>query len=183
MSMFSATKFVKRNERKIRMLARFLVVFNLLALPMYAVMLAGAQLPPLQDATTTAVFAVFKLLGYEATRSGTTISLGAPLDVDIAIDTDCAAWKSIYAYAALVLATPFTLGWKRRLGLVLAGTVVLFAMNIVRIVSTVAAAMAFGLAVLDVVHTVLWREGMILAVVLLWFLAVRGHRGRPKGKK
>jgi exosortase/archaeosortase family protein len=181
--MFSAKKFVKRNERKIRMLARFLVVFNLLAIPMYAVMLSGTQLPALQDATTTVVFAVFRLLGYDATRSGTTIGLGAPLNVNIAIDTDCAAWKSMYAYAALVLATPFAMGWKKRSGLVLAGTVALFALNVVRIVSTVAAAMAFGLAVLDVVHTVFWREGMILAVVLLWFLAVRGYRARPKGKK
>jgi exosortase/archaeosortase family protein len=181
--MFSAKKFVKKNERKIRLLARFLVVFNLLAIPMYAVMLSGAQLPALQDATTTVVFAIFRLLGYDATRSGTTIALGAPLDVNIAIDTDCAAWKSMYAYAALVLATPFTIGRTRRLKLVLAGVAVLFALNVVRIVSTAAAAMAFGIATLDVVHTVLWREGMILAVVLLWFLAVRGYRGQPKGKK
>lgn len=171
---FSATKFVKKNERKIRLLARFLVAFNLLALPMYVVMLSGAQLPALQDATTGVVFAVFRLLGYEATRSGTTITLGAPLYTNIAIDTDCAAWKSMYAYAALVLATPFAMGWKKRLGLILAGTAVLFALNIVRIVSTVAAAVAFGIGVLDVVHTVLWREGMILAVVAMWFASVRG---------
>jgi len=171
--MFSAKKFVTKNRRKLLMLVEFIVKFNLLAIPMYAIMLSGMQLQPLQDATTSAVYAAFKLLGYAAERSGTTIALGAPLYTNIVIDTDCAAWKSMYAFAALMLATPFALGWEKRLKLIVLGVAALFVLNVVRIVSTVAAAVTFGAAWLDVVHTVLWREGMILAVVLFWFVAIR----------
>lgn len=171
--MFSTAKFVKRNEQKIRKLVRFLVVFNLLAIPMYAVLLSGTQLPLLQSVTTDVVSSIFRALGYSAERAGYTIAFTAPLQTSIAIDTDCAAWKSMYAYAALVLATPFAIDWRKRTKLILAGVIALFALNVVRIVSTVAAAVAFGAAWLDVVHTVLWREGMILAVVLLWFVAIK----------
>ncbi|MFH1623049.1 MAG: exosortase/archaeosortase family protein [Candidatus Aenigmatarchaeota archaeon] len=181
--MFSAAKFVSKNKKKILKLVRFLVVFNVLAIPMYAILLSGAQLQPLQSFTTDIVYAVFGFLGYATERHGTTIALGAPLHTDIAIDADCTAWKSMYAYAALVMATPLAIGWKKRSKLIAAGVLALFALNVVRIVSTVAAAAAFGVATLDVVHTVLWREGMIAAVVLFWFLAVRGYAARPKSKK
>jgi len=181
--MFSAAKFMSKNKKKILKLVRFLVVFNVLAIPMYAIILSDMQLQPLQDATTSAVYAAFKLLGYAAERSGTTIAFGAPLYTNIVIDTDCAAWKSMYAFAALMLATPFALGWEKRLKLILLGVAALFVLNVVRIVSTVAVAVSFGIGWLDVVHTVLWREGMILAVVAFWFLAVRRHAGRPKSKK
>ena len=181
--MFSAKKFVAKNRRKLLMLVEFIVKFNLLAIPMYAIILSGMQLQPLQDATTSAVYAIFRFLGYAAERSGTTIAFGAPLYTNIVIDTDCAAWKSMYAFAALIVATPFALGWEKRLKLILLGVAALFVLNVVRIVSTVAVAVSFGIGWLDVVHTVLWREGMILAVVLFWFLAVRGYAGRPKSKK
>lgn len=169
----SAAKFVKANEEKIKKLVRFLVLFNLLAIPMYAVLLSGAQLPALQSVTTDAVYSIFQALGYSAERAGFTITFTAPLQTSIVIDMDCTAWKSMYAFAALVLATPGKMGWKRRLVLILAGVLALFALNVVRIVSTVAAAAAFGIATLDVVHTVLWREGMILAVVAMWLVSVR----------
>ena len=181
--MLSAKKFVTKNRRKLLLLGEFIVKFNLLAIPMYAVLLSGMQLQPLQSVTTDAVYAVFKILGYAAERNGTTISFGSPLYTDIVIDTDCTAWKSMYAYAALVLATPFAIGWGKKSKLILIGVLALFALNAVRIVSTVAVAVAFGAGWLDVVHTVLWREGMILAVVAFWFLAVQGGAGRPKSKK
>lgn len=181
--MLSAKKFVAKNRRKLLLLAEFIAKFNVLAIPMYAIILSGMQLQPLQDATTSAVYAAFKLLGYAAERSGTTIAFASPLYTNIVIDTDCAAWKSMYAFAALIVATPFALGWEKRLKLILVGVFALFVLNVVRIVSTVAAAVSFGIGWLDVVHTVLWREGMILAVVAFWFLAVRRYAGRPKSKK
>jgi exosortase/archaeosortase family protein len=181
--MLSAKKFVAKNRRKLLLLAEFIVKFNLLAIPMYAIMLSGTQLQPLQSVTTDAVYAVFKILGYAAERSGTTIAFGSPLYTNIVIDTDCTAWKSMYAFVALMLATPFALGWEKRLKLILLGVAALFVLNVARIVSTVAFAVSFGISWLDVVHTVLWREGMILAVVAFWFLAVRGYAGRPKSKK
>jgi len=166
---------VEKNERDIALLARFLVAFNLLALPMYAILLSGAQLPILQTMVASIVDAVLNAMSYTTSLSGMVIHMEAPLRADIAIDADCTGWKSMYAYAALVLATPLAMGWKKRTKLVVIGVSALFALNIARIVTTLAAAVAFGPATLDVVHTVLWREGMIAAVVVFWFLAVRGH--------
>ncbi|MCX6820571.1 MAG: archaeosortase/exosortase family protein, partial [Candidatus Aenigmarchaeota archaeon] len=141
------------HERKLLMLVRFVVIFNLLAIPMYAILASGTQLPALQEATTDVVFAIFRALGYTAERSGFTIVFTAPLQAGIVIDTDCTGWKSMYAFAALVIATPFAIGWKRRSMIVALGVAALFALNIVRIVSTVAAAAAFGIGTLEVVHT------------------------------
>jgi len=171
--MFSARNFVEKNERKITLLARFLVAFNLLALPMYAVILSGTQLPILQSIVASIVDAVLNAMSYSTSLSGMVIRVASPVAVDVAIDADCTGWKSMYAYAALVLATPLAMGWRKRTKLVVIGMSALFVLNIARIVSTVAAASVFGVAVLDVVHTVLWREGMIIAVVLLWFAVVR----------
>jgi len=173
--MFSAEKFVKMHERKLLLIVRFLVIFNLLAIPMYLILISGTTLPALQEVTTDVVFAIFRALGYSAERAGFTITFTAPLQASIVIDTDCTGWKSMYAFAALVVATPFAMGRKKRSMIVAMGVAVLFLLNIVRIVSTVVAAVAFGIATLDVVHTLLWREGMILAVLALWVISVRPY--------
>ena len=46
----------------------------------------------------------------------------------------------------------------------------LFLLNFVRIVSTILFSLKFGFQYLDIVHTFLWREGLILAVVCVWYL-------------
>ena len=58
----------------------------------------------------------------------------------------------------------------------LIGSATLFAINIVRLVTTVLAAYSLGFGALDVMHTVLWREGLIIAVLALWFFWLRNQK-------
>ncbi len=159
-------RFIIRNEKKLEIVADFLIKFNLLSIPMYVILLTGLQFYPLQTLLTNTVYEIFKLMGYSLEKHFTTILFSKPFVAKITMDMDCTAWKSMYALAALIIASPVKGDKKWKYTLL--GILVIFALNIVRIVSTVLIAGIIGLQYLDIIHTVFWREGMILAVVLIW---------------
>jgi exosortase/archaeosortase family protein len=166
----------------------FLLKFNLLAIPMYLIIFSGTNLPFLEKLTTDIVFPLLEHAypgqivrppdaNWFFVASGTSIE-------KIYIDTDCTAWKSMYALAALMMASPLPKG-KKKLEDFGIGLLAIFSINIVRIYSTIAFSITFGMQYLDVVHTVLWREGMILAVVgiwALWYWKMRGKSFHEKAK-
>lgn len=73
----------------------------------------------------------------------------------------------MYAIASLILITPIGTMKKRfKIAALCVGLV--FLLNITRIVSTIAISATFGFNLFDIFHTLLWREGMILAVIGIW---------------
>jgi exosortase/archaeosortase family protein len=170
-------------RRKLWAVALFLVKFNLLAIPMYLVLWLNLSYPPLQIFLTDLVCRTLNFLGYDAALVNSPISLVPLISVSdqlpkIQISWDSTGWKSLYALAALTIATPFAT-IKGKAKFLAVGLLLLFVLNFVRILTTILTAVNYGFQYFEVVHTLLWREGLILAVVLLWYwwLRAEGLRG------
>lgn len=116
----------------------------------------------LQEGLTSLVGSITTLLGYSFTAEGTSIVGKNAIYI---ITRDCLGWKSMSVFAALVFATPKA---RDRLKIFIGGLAILLAANIVRIVSTVILA-EHGIISFDIIHTFLWRWGMSLVVLILWF--------------
>lgn len=165
---------------RIELIVDFLIKFNLLALPMYIVMLSGTKFYPLQLMLTNVVHAIVTSLGYEVVKDGITLTLvSMPAVVNVIIGMDCTAWKSMYALVALMIASPVP-NDRNKLKHILLGVAAVFVINIVRLVTTVLAGYRFGMRYLDIVHTLLWQEGMIFAVVLIWMLWLKREKEKQK---
>jgi exosortase/archaeosortase family protein len=105
----------------------------------------------------------------------------------IVIDADCIGWKSMYMFFALVLATPIRekeklknkikkFFPKTKLKALVIGIPVLFIINFFRILTTILIGYYFGISYFNVAHTILWREGLIFAVLLIWFLWLKKEK-------
>lgn len=166
----------KRNIEKIEMMADFLIKFNLLAIPMYVILLTGIEFYPLQIALTELVHGIITALGYEAVKNGIVLTfVNQPFIATVVMGVDCIAWKSMYALAALMLASPVA-NDRKKLRYIVLGILFVFVLNIARLVTTVLIGYQFGMGYLDIVHTVLWREGMIFAVIAIWLLWIKKQK-------
>jgi len=83
------------------------------------------------------------------------------------VSRGCDAVQPTALYLSAILATPAA--WKRRLAGIAAGVLVLFALNLVRIVSLYYVG-AFAPDWFDVVHVDLWGAVFVLLAVSLWLL-------------
>lgn len=165
-----------RQIEKLEVLLDFLIKFNLLAIPMYIAILAGLELYPLQQMLTNVVYTVVTALGYEAAKDGITLMLiSQPYIAIIVMGVDCTAWKSMYALAALAIASPVP-NDKKKWRFIVLGVMLIFALNIVRLVTTVLVGYWYGMWYLDVTHNLLWREGMIFAVVAIWAFWIKKQK-------
>ena len=166
----------ERGIEKIEILADFLIKFNLLAIPMYIILLTGIEFYPLQIVLADLVHGIITALGYEAVKNGIVLTfVSQPFIATIVMGVDCTAWKSMYALAALMLASPVA-NDKKKLKYILLGVLFVFALNIVRLVTTVLIGYEFGMEYLNIVHTLLWREGMIFAVIAIWLLWIKKQK-------
>lgn len=169
-------KLRKKSVERIELLADFLIKFNLLAIPMYVLLFSGAEFYPMQLLLTDLVHWIITALGYEAVKNGIMLTLvSTPMIVTVMMGVDCTAWKSMYALAALMVASPVA-NDKKKVKYILLGVSFLFVLNIVRLATTVLVGYRLGMWYLDIMHTVLWREGMILAVVAFWLLWIKEQK-------
>jgi len=174
----------KKLRRKFLAIAVFLVAFNLLAIPMYLVLWYNLSCLPLQTFLTELVYRTLNLLGYKVELIASQIDVVPMISMSdqsplILISWDSTGWKTLYALAALTIATPFV-KMKKKLKFLAIGLPFLFALNFARILTTILIAINYGFQYFDVVHTLLWREGMILAVVLIWYIWLRGIKFKDK---
>ncbi len=170
-------KILERRKKLVTILI-FLIKFNLLAIPMYIIMYLDLTLPPLQVFLADMTEKILTSLGYSVARQDQFLTLS---NITIDISMDCTGWKSMYALAALTIATPSI--WKKKLRFLVIGLPAIFLLNFIRIVTTIIFALQFGLQYLEIVHTLFWREGLILAVVVAWFLWLRTVRYNIKNHK
>lgn len=178
----------KLSEQQMRLLsvAEFLLVFNLLALPMYAVLLTNSTFLPLQNLLSVMTAYALKSQGLSAAVSGPFVSVLDAQNIvrNVEISFDSTGWKSLYALAVLVIATPIY-DFRGKLKFLAFGLPGIFALNFLRIWSTVWYSAVFGWQNFDVIHLFLWREGLIAVVVLFWFFWLHDalKAGRPRRKR
>ncbi len=166
---------VKRLQKKERVTTRlipvlkFLVIFNLLAIPLYVALYTNFSFEPLQEFNAKIVASTLKIFGYNADVKGFTINLvTGDITQKIDISWDSTGWKSMYALASLIIATPIS-KISKRIKFAVLGIGVIFLINYLRILTTIIISAIFGFSLFNIIHTVLWREGLILAVIGLWF--------------
>jgi len=161
-------------QRRLLSVAQFLVVFNILAIPMYVILLTDATFPPLQDFLASITAISLQHQGISAIASGSFLTIIDANDVvhNVQISFDSTGWKTVYALAALVIATPLP-NIRRKLRFLLFALPGIFVLNFLRIWSTIWYSFVFGWQNFDVVHTLLWREGLIAVVLLFWFFWLR----------
>lgn len=147
----------------------FLLMFNLLAIPLYIALYTNFSFEPLKELDAGIVSTTLNFLGYSSNSDGFTVNLVSNGDQQkIDISWDSTGWKSMYAIAALIVATPIS-KITRRIKFAAIGVAIIFFINYLRILTTIAISASFGFNLFDIIHTVLWREGLILAVVGIWF--------------
>lgn len=159
-------------RKKLKTIAWFLIKFNLLAIPLYLVMYFNFTLLPLQTFLATLSSYGVKLFGYPVTQDEMFLTSGSR---QIEISWDSTGWKSMYALAALVIATPVS-DWNKKIRFLFIGVPLVFLINYLRITSTILVSLKFGFQYFDIIHMFLWREGLILAVVAIWYVWLRKER-------
>lgn len=178
-------KFSEQQTRLLNVL-EFLLIFNLLALPMYVILLSDATFPSLQSFLAAMTAFALKSQGLPAAASGPFVSILDAQNIlrNVEISFDSTGWKSLYALAALVIATP-VYNFRGKLRFLAFGLPGIFALNFLRIWSTVWYSAAFGWQNFDVIHIFLWREGLIAVVVLFWFFWLHDalRAGGPRRKR
>lgn len=146
----------------------FLVKLNALAIPLYLIIYFNVSYPPLQNFVASAASSLFSFFGENSSQNMQFVSLvdgGKILHSEVTWEST--GWKSVYALAALVIATPFV-SLRKKFNFLVAALPAIFAINFLRIVTTIQASFTFGLVYFDLIHTQLWRVTIIAAVVGLW---------------
>ncbi len=163
-------------QKKMAFILEFLLRFLVSAVPIYLIMYFDVDLFALESIEAEQIQFFLGLFGVEAAihiiTIGTRIVPALRINeimTDIAIDSACTGYRSMFAFAGLVFAYP-RVPMKKRLYGLLMGIPIIYAVNIARVVSTIMAAVWFGKGYIDVVHTILWREGLIFIILILWII-------------
>lgn len=165
-------KRIDVTNKKLLTFVKFIVLLNIFAIPLYAILLTGAQLNELNTFTADSAYALIEASDMQPQRTGELISI--PIKDGrwaATIDWDCTAWKSMLAFFALIMSAGLALGYSRRK--ILAGFIfipIIYVVNLLRIWFMFAFVKAYDLAYFDIVHTLAWSWGLIIAVLVFWLL-------------
>ena len=151
----------------------FLVKFNLYLIPFYAIIYFDIDFYPQQIAFTNFLAWVLKALNYPVETSGFMMFIGES-KISIDISRDCIGWKSVYSIFALVFAT--TAKIKDKLKFLAVWMPVLFIINIFRVLITMLVGLNFGYQYIEFIHTFLWQQVMILAVLAVFYLWLKKRK-------
>jgi len=167
-------RLLKKN--RLKFILWFLLRFNLLAIPLYLAIYTDFSFLPLQTLIAQITAAILKIQGYNIIQNNQTMLT----DVDgsiysIEVSWDSTGWKSLYALAALVMAVSAS-NIKNKLKFLSMGLPMIFVLNLIRILTTILIALNFGFQYFEIVHTLLWREGLIIAVVVLWYFWLKREK-------
>jgi len=150
----------------------FLIKFNFLSVPLYLAVFFNFSLPQIQNFLTSLICFFLKVLGYDATNKNYTISILHSNKLNqIEISWDCTGWKSLYALFALTLATPVEL--VKKIKFLILAFPCLFLINLARILTTIIFSLSYGFNYFEIIHTFLWRWGLIFLVLLIWFAWIK----------
>lgn len=156
-------------HKKLLTLLKFLIIFNLLAIPLHLIIFFNLNMYPLAYLERSQVSFFLTVFGV---RHGL---LDVPYDTGLlpAIDLEkkvlvigeaCTAIRSMLAFAALVIASPKSWNHKKKAWVFIP---VIYGANIFRMVSLAFVSLSFP-SLFDLFHILLWREGLILLILGLW---------------
>ena len=163
---------IQQQEKLLRLL-KFLIKFNLLAIPIWIILFLNIQLTPLKEITAAIIFGFLQILGIPATLNGTLLTLQA-IDGTFAAQIlwICIGWESMYILFALIFATDFSLSRKVS-GLVFLP--IIYGINILRIVFILSFIVIFGSTYFDLLHTI-WSFIFAALLLMFWFYWMRNSR-------
>ncbi len=170
-------KFEKKltpQQKKMWSLLVFLIKFGILSLPVYFIMFSDLDFFILQDIEANQVNTIVNLLGTNSSVQYCGISECSPnppgmpsivyQDKAIGIDRACTGYRSFFALLALMLAVSGIENRKRTKGFVFA-IIIVYLANILRLVTTFYLSQIFDF---ELIHGIMWREGMIAVVFFSW---------------
>lgn len=156
----------------------FLIRFNILLIPFYAIIYFDINFYSIQIALTNFLALILKSLNYKVSTSNFFLFVGDsgyPID----ISRDCVGWKSSYSLFALVFATPGDR--MKKLKFLSIWIPVLLVINIFRVVITLLVGLNLGIQYLEIIHKFLWEQVMIVSLLAIWYLWLR--KGKLNIKK
>jgi len=166
------TRRIDITNKKLLMFVKFIVLLNVFAIPLYAILLSGAQLHELTSFTSDVAYAMVEATGLEPQMVGELITI--PIENGrwaASVDWDCTAWKSMLAFFALVMSTGIAAGLSRKKMLI--GMVfipIIYVVNLIRIWFMFVFVKTYDLAYFDIVHTLVWSWGLIILILIFWIL-------------
>lgn len=144
----------------------FLFRFGLLAIPFYVIIEFSNSFgifKGLQILVAEQTASLLRMFGFAATTSGWLVKTQTAI---VEIVPECTAWRDMVAFLGLTLAVPEVKLMKRLKAVLFIP--VIYGVNLVRLTTTIAAITLkpeWG----TIVHNVLWKEGMLIFILLLWF--------------
>jgi len=159
-------KYLKR-KRTLRKLLLFLIILNLLSIPLYIVIKFEIELKALKTFTTEIIFRIFQIFHkVEKIRYDTLYFKDYELKAEIT--TDSTGWKSFYLFFSLILST-FLVLRKINFSFAIKLFLLLFFINIFRIFITIEITLLYGIFMYNLFHIFLWRELMIFFVCIFFY--------------
>ncbi len=162
-----------------RMLSLLIFLLRLLvfSVPFYALLTLSSTYSlflPLQLFVASHTSLILNSIGISASQAGTLLiaSPGTPSEFRFVIDRDCTGWKSLVLLSALIMAVPSVKPDRRALG-ILAGAVIIWSVNLLRITSAVVVQQSLGREAAFFVHDVLWQFGLTATLLSVWLLWLR----------
>lgn len=176
-SRIKETKKKSRLNQKLRSVLKFLVKFNLFAIPLYLILVSGYQSKLLMDVTTDISYALINAT-MPAERSGPLMVI--PVEDgswSAYVSWDSTGWKSMLALFALIFATEFPLR-KKIIGLAFIPLVYL--VNIFRIWFMFFFVYNYGTTGFPLIHATVWSWGLIITILVLWLIWMKFLNSREK---
>ncbi len=162
-------KKLSLRQKKLWALLKFLIIFNLLAIPLQLIISFDVNLYPLAFVERAQVSFFLNLAGVEHALYNLPYNNNQLPAIDInhqvlAIGEPCTAIRSLIAFTALVIASPRPWGAKKKAMLFLP---IIYLANIARII-TLAFVSLSAPSLFELIHILLWREGLVLLIIGLW---------------
>lgn len=158
------------NQKLLKVL-KFLILFNIFAIPLYLSMFFGLNIYSFQKITAEIVVFLLNIIGMPAILENLTIVITTANGIFSGIiDWDCTGWKSVLAFFALVFATEEPLR-KKVFGLALIPMI--FIANLFRILMVFVLINTFGTEIFPLVHSFFFGFFMIMVILGLWIFWIK----------
>lgn len=161
-------------SRLIRFVAGFAFAILLCEALYYGVLLRTGAVEALLELSAQATGALLRSVGLDVSSAGRVLRLGA---TSVTVERGCDGLQPWFLFVSAALAFPVR--WRARLKVALVGTLLLMALNLLRLSSLLwiadRAPEAFELA-----HVDLWQPAFLFATLGLWLVLVRSASPRAE---
>ncbi len=172
---------IEKREKLILEIIWFSIKFSIFSIPIYLIKFFNLNLWLLQLIYASLTNYLLHLMAVDSTlfytlSPETLAEIPAihlkELNLSFAIDNSCTGYVSMLALTGLIFSTP-----RKKFGEKLkfwsCGLILVFFANLLRILMTILFALNFGGAYLDIVHNLLWRELLIIVILIIWILFLK----------